>query len=53
MFHLRIIISYRRYLCHHLEFGGGDESINESNLSQMEHVIHSIDLFMEISERFW
>ena len=53
MFHLRIIGYSRRYLCYHLEFWGGDESINESKLSQMEHVIHSIDLFMEISERFW
>ena len=36
-----------------LEFEFGDESINEWNLSQMEHVLHSMDLSMEVSERFW
>ena len=35
-------------------FNFGDKSIiNESNLRQMEHVLHSIDFFIEISERFW
>ena len=57
MFHLLIIISYRLfkaiYICATI-FNFGDKSmINESNLRQMEHVLHSIDFFIEISERFW
>ena len=36
-----------------LEFEFGDESINEWNLSQMEYVLHSMDLSMKVSERFW
>ena len=31
----------------------GDESINKWNLCQMEHVLHSMDLSMDVSERFW
>ena len=31
----------------------GDERINEWNLCQMEHILHSMDLSMEVSERFW
>ena len=31
----------------------GDESISEWNLCQMEHVLHSMDVFIEVSERFW
>ena len=50
LFHLRIIISYRLFrhgdICATV-LNFGDESINESNLSQMAHVIHSIDLFMD------
>ena len=35
-------------------FNFGDKSIiNESNVRQMEHVLHSIDFFIEISESFW
>ena len=35
-------------------FNLGDKSIiNESNLRQMEHVLRSIDFFIEISESFW
>ena len=30
----------------------GDERINEWNLCQMEHILHSMDLSMEVSERF-
>ena len=31
----------------------GDERINEWNLCQMEHILHSMDLSMEVSESFW
>ena len=37
----------RRYLCHF-----ADESMKEWNLCQMEHVLHSIDLSMEVSQSF-
>ena len=31
----------------------GDQSRNEWNLRQMEHVLHSMDLYMEVFESFW
>ena len=31
----------------------GDESIKEWNLCQMEHVLHSMDLSIEVSQSFW
>ena len=31
----------------------GDERINEWNLCQMEHILHSMDLSMEVFESFW
>ena len=36
-----------RYLCHF-----ADESMKEWNLCQMEHVLHSMDLSMEVSQSF-
>ena len=30
----------------------GDQSINEWNLCQMEHVLHSMDLSMEVFQSF-
>ena len=37
----------RRYLCHF-----ADESVKEWNLCQMEHVLNSMDLTMEVSQSF-
>ena len=31
----------------------GDESIGGWNWRQIEHVLHSMDLSMEVSESFW
>ena len=31
----------------------GDKSLKEWNLCQMEHVPHSMDLSMEVSQSFW
>ena len=36
------------HLCHHF----GDESINKWNLCQMEHILHSMDLSMDVSQSF-
>ena len=42
----------RRYLCHTI-LNFGDESINEWNLCQNEHALHSMDLSMDVFESFW
>ena len=58
MFHLRVFTRNHQFQAVHgnifatiLHFG--DESINEWNLCQMEHVLHSMDLSMDVSEGFW
>ena len=30
-----------------------DESINEWNFCQTEHILHSMDVSMEVSQSFW
>ena len=59
MFHSRVFTrNHRQFQAIHgdicatiLNFG--DERINEWNLCQMEHILHSMDLSMEVSESFW
>ena len=56
MFHLRVFA--RQFRDIHDDTSAiflnlGDESINEWNLCQMEHVLHSMDLSMEVSQSFW
>ena len=58
MFHLLVFARNHHFQVIHgdicttiLNFG--DESINEWNFFQMEHVLHSMDLYMEVLESFW
>ena len=58
MFHLRVFTRNRQFLAIHgdicvaiLNFG--DKSMEKWNLCQMEHVLHSIDLSIEVSQSFW
>ena len=58
MFHLRVFTRNHQFQAIHgdicvaiLNFG--DESMKKWNLCQMEHVLHSIDLSMEVSQSFW
>ena len=55
MFHLRVFTRNHQFLAFHGDICAiifGDESISEWNLCQVEHVLHSMDLSMEVSERF-
>ena len=58
MFYLRVLIRNHQFKAIHGDICGtilkfGDESINEWNLCQMEHVLHSMDLSTPVSENFW
>ena len=54
MLHLQVFTRNHQFQAIHgdiLNFG--DESIKEWNLCQMEHVLHSMDLSIEVSQSFW
>ena len=57
MFHLRVFARNHQFQGFHVDICAtilnfGDESINEWNLCQMEHVLHSMDLSMEVPQSF-
>ena len=58
MFYLRVLIRNHQFKAIHGDIRGtilkfGDESMNEWNLCQMEHVLYSMDLSSPVSENFW
>ena len=58
MFHLRVFKRNHQFQAIHSDvcvtiLNFGDESMKEWNLCLMEHVLHSMDLSMKVSQIFW
>ena len=56
MFYLRVLTKFHQSKAIQGDICGtifGDKSINEWDLCQMEHVLHSMDLSTAVSENFW